>query len=84
MLLGHVLLAGAFTWIYANGKNANEWKGQGVRYGIAIALLAVVPTYMIYYVVQPMSGMLAIKQSLFESGLVVLLGLLIAFLYKNE
>jgi hypothetical protein len=84
MLLGHVLLAGAFTWIYAKGKNSNAWPGQGTRYGIAIACLAVIPTYMIYYVVQPMSGSLAIKQSIFESGLVILLGILVAFLYKND
>jgi len=35
--------------------------GQGIRFGIAVALLTVVPTYLIYYVVQPMPRSLVTK-----------------------
>ena len=34
----------------------------GLRYGIAVALLCLVPIYVIYYVAQPMPGSLATKQ----------------------
>ena len=33
MILAHVLLAGAFTWIYAKGVEARDWFPQGLRYG---------------------------------------------------
>jgi hypothetical protein len=48
MILAHVLLSGAFVWIYAQGVQNKPWLAQGVRFGIAVALLTIVPTYMIY------------------------------------
>ena len=83
MLLAHVLMAGAFVWIYNRGSENKPWLAQGARYGVAIALLAPVPTYMIYYVVQPMPAEMAIQQALYDSTLVVLLGVLVAFLNKS-
>ncbi len=82
MLLAHIIMAGAFVWIYMRGVNNSAWLGQGIRYGLAIALLGVVSTYTIYYVVQPMPGLLTIKQIVFDGLLVVLLGTLVAYLYK--
>ena len=37
---------------------------------------------MIYYVVQPMPGMFVVKQMLFDGLLVIILGIIAAFLYK--
>lgn len=51
MLLAHVLMAGAFVWIYQRGQEDKPWLQQGIRFGIAVALLAPIPTYMIYYTV---------------------------------
>lgn len=84
MLLAHVILAGAFVWIYARGVEAKPWTTQGVRFGIAIALLTVVPTYLIYYAVQPMPGAMVAKQIVFESVKMVVLGLLVAFVYRHR
>ena len=84
MLLAHVIMAGAFTWIYARGQENKPWLGQGVRFGIAVALLAAVPTYMMYFVVQPMPAALAVKQAIFDGILCVLLGIIVAFLYRNQ
>ena len=83
MLLAHVIMAGAFVWIYARGAEAKPWLAQGLRFGAAIALLAVVATYMIYYAVQPMPGALVVKQIIFDSVLMLLLGSLVAFLYRS-
>lgn len=82
MLLAHVLMAGAFVWIYQRGIENKPWMEQGLRYGIAIALLAPIPTYMMYYVVQPTSGMLTIKQLTADSVVVILVALIVAFLNK--
>jgi len=85
MLLAHVLLAGAFTWIYVRGREAGKpWPGQGVRFGIAIALLTVVPTYTIYFVVQPTPGALAVKQMVFDGLLIIVLGSVVAWWYRDK
>jgi hypothetical protein len=83
MVLAHVIVAGAFVWIYARGVEAKPWLGQGIRYGIAIAALAVVPTYLIYYVVQPIPGALAVKQIVLDTIVVLILGAIVAFIYRT-
>lgn len=83
MILAHVLLAGAFAWIYARGVESKPWVAQGVRFGIAVALLTTVPTYLIYYCVQPMPGDVVAKQIVFDSILMVILGVIVAWVYRN-
>jgi hypothetical protein len=83
MILAHVVMAGAFAWIYARGVEAKPWLGQGIRFGLVIALLTVVPTYTIYYAVQPMPGISVIKQMVFDGALLLVLGAVAAFLYRN-
>jgi hypothetical protein len=83
MLLAHVILAGAFVWIYSRGVEDAPWTGQGIRFGLAVALLTAVPMYMIYHVVQPMPGSIVVKQIVFDGILLLALGLLVAFLYRG-
>jgi hypothetical protein len=82
MILAHVLLSGAFVWIYSRGVEASPWLPQGIRFGLAVALLTVVPTYMIYYVVQPMPAMTVVKQMVFDGILMLILGAVVAFMYR--
>lgn len=84
MLIAHIVMAGAFVWIYQRGAENKPWLAQGVRFGIAIALLAVVPTYTIYYVVQPMPGNLAVQQIIGDGILVLILGAVVAFLNRSK
>jgi len=84
MLLAHVMLSGAFTWIYLRGREAKPWLGQGLRFGLVVALFTVVPTYLIYYVVQPMPGMVVVKQIVFDSVLMLILGAVVAYLYRDD
>jgi hypothetical protein len=83
MILAHVILAGAFVWIYSRGVEATPWLPQGIRFGVAVALLTIVPTYMIYYVVQPMPGMTVVKQIVFDGILMLILGVVVAFMYRT-
>jgi len=83
MILAHVILAGAFVWIYSRGVEDAPWTGQGIRFGLAVALLTIVPTYIIYHVVQPIPGSIAVKQIVFDGILLLALGLLVAFLYRG-
>ena len=82
MLLAHVILALAFVWIYRQGREDKPWVAQGVRFGVAIALLAAVPLYLIYYAVQPMPGMLVFRQATYETINMVILGLVVAWVYR--
>jgi len=84
MIIAHVLMAGAFTWIYARGVENKPWLGQGLRFGLAVALLTAVPYYLIYLAVQPMPSGLAVKQIVFDTILTLILGAVVAFLYRGQ
>ena len=83
MLLAHVFLSAAFVWVDSRGVEAKPWLAQGIRFGVAIAMLTVVPTYMIYYVVEPMPGILVCKQIAFDGILIVILGGVAAALIRK-
>jgi hypothetical protein len=84
MVLAHVMLSGALVWIYSRGVEAKPWLSQGLRFGVAVAFLTVVPTYIIYYVVQPMPGGLVVKQIVFDGILMLILGCVTAFVYRQS
>ena len=83
MILAHIVMSGAFVWIYARGVEPKPWLGQGIRYGVAIILLTTVPLYLIYYVVQPMPSATVAKQIVFDGILVLILGAIAAFMYRD-
>ena len=83
MIVAHVLMAGAFVWIYARGVEAKPWLGQGLRFGLAIAVLGVIPTYLMYYVVQPIPSAMVVKQIVFDGILVLILGAITALLLRR-
>ena len=43
IVLAHLLMAGAFVWLYAHGVEAKPWVAQGLRFGIALALVSEIP-----------------------------------------
>lgn len=83
MVLAHLMMAGAFTWIYSRGVEARPWMSQGVRFGLAVAFLTVIPMYTIYYVVQPMPAAHVVKQIVFDGILIVILGIVASFMYRQ-
>ncbi len=78
MLLAHVIMSLAFVWIYQQGCEDKPWVSQGIRFGIIITLLMVVPIYLIYYAVQPMPGMLVFRQITYDTLALVVMGLAVA------
>lgn len=84
MAAAYLLFGFALTWIYRQGKTKGAGTlAQGVRFGIAIAALAVIPVFLIYYAVQPMPGVLVVKQCVFGSIAAVLLGIIVAYLNRK-
>ncbi len=84
MLLAHALIALGFTWIYRKGLEPGKpFLGQGVRYGIAIAVLMTIPLYLIYYAVQPMPGGLVAK-IVYDVIAVVIMGIVVAWINQPK
>ena len=83
MLLAHVFMAIGITWLYRGGRSARPWTGQGVRFGLALAFYAVVPTYLIYFAVQPTPGALVAKQIVFDTVSAIILGLIAAAVNRD-
>ena len=80
--LAYLAFAIGSVWVYAKGVEAKSWLGQGIRFGIAMWLVLTIPSFLIAYAVQPVPGMLAVKQILFEAVGKILLGILTAALYR--
>ncbi len=83
MLLAHVLMGIGLTWVYRMGRDDSAWIGQGLRFGAALIVLITIPVYMIFYAVQPMPAILAVKQILFESVGMLLIGMLAAYVNRS-
>ncbi len=83
MLLAHVLMGIGLTWVYRMGRDDSAWLGQGLRFGAALIVLITIPIYMIFYAVQPMPAVLAVKQILFESVGMLIIGMLAAYVNRS-
>jgi hypothetical protein len=83
MIIAHVLMAIAFVWIYRRGCEDKPWLQQGLRFGAAIALLAPIPTFMIFYSVQQNPAALALRQAIGDGIVVIILGVIVAFLNRK-
>ena len=85
MVLAHVLIGFAMTWIYAQGFSSGRSSSmQGLRFGLAMALFSTLPGYLIHYAVQPLPAALVAKQLLFGVVAMLLLGLLVAWLQPRR
>ena len=82
MLLAHAIAAFAFVWVYFRGKEAKPFLGQGVRYGLAVAGLMIIPKFLIYFAVEPIPHMVALKQIVFDTIGVVVMGIVVARINK--
>jgi len=84
MIAAHILIGIGFAWIYRMGREAKPFLGQGVRFGLSVAVLAVIPMYLIYYAVQPMPGNLVAKQIVFGTIAIVLMGIVCAWINQDS
>jgi hypothetical protein len=82
IILAHVIMGFAFAWIYSRGVSGAPWVMQGLRFGIAAALLVTVPWYLIYYAIQPWPASVVAKQIIFDGISMIITALAVAFIYK--
>jgi len=81
--IAHVFMGFAMTWMYRQGVDAAQPPlMQGIRFGLAVVCLFIVPMFLIYYAVAPFPGMLVVKQIAFETVATTVLGVATAFLNR--
>ena len=84
MIIANILIGFAFAWIYMQGISPGQsWITQGLRFAVAVICLTTIPMYLIYYVIEPMPGMLVVKQIVFDAIAVAINGLVAAFINKD-
>ena len=83
MIVAHVLFGIAFAWIYMKGREDKPFLVQGARFGIAVAALATIPTYLIYYVIEPWPAAVVVKQIIFDTIGVVVMGIVVAWIQSR-
>jgi hypothetical protein len=85
MLLAHGFIAIGLTALYRRGRVAGKGAlAQGLCFGVLMAIVSCVPTYLIYYAVEPMPLNLVCKQIVLDSIGMVVLGLAVAGLNKQS
>ena len=82
IIIAQAIFGAAFAWVYFHGKEDKPWLAQGIRFGIAVACLTAIPTYLIYHVVTPVPLVLAFKQIVLDTVRVVLMGIVLAWINK--
>ena len=70
----------ALVWIYRQGRDDRPWLGQGVRYGIVVALLATMPVNLIQYAAMPIPLDFMLKRMCYDVAAVILLSVVVAWI----
>ena len=83
MLAAHVFIAIGVTWVYRQGRDTRPWLGQGARFGLALFVLMTLPTYLIYFAVQPMPSDVVAKQVVLDGIAIVILGIVAAAMNRD-
>lgn len=83
MAIGQFFLAAIFAYIYKRGMERKSWAMQGIRYGILMTFLMVIPYSLSEYVVYLVPHILAIKWMIFGGIQMILMGLAVAAICKE-
>jgi hypothetical protein len=82
MLLAHAFIAVGMVWVYLEGRKDGPWLPQGVRFGMALAVLMIFPGYLIYYAVQPLPPALVAGQIVGDFTTRLLASIVLAWLNR--
>jgi hypothetical protein len=82
--LANLIFAGAAVFIYVRSVEAKPWLGQGIRFGILLALVTAVPQSMVEFFTYPIPAALAVDWIIGEGLLAVLLGVVAAAICRTK
>ncbi len=82
-IVAHLILAFGFVWLFREGwDEGRAWMSQGVKFGVAFAMAATIPIFLIYHAVANFPLDLALKQCAFDSFGAIVAGVVAAFLHR--
>jgi len=82
--IANLLYSIAAVLIYVRGVESKPWIGQGIRFGILVALLSAIPNSLVQYVVYPLPHELVLKWIIAGTGLGIIVALVIAFICQPK
>lgn len=83
MCVGQLFFAAMFAYIYTRGREAKPWLAQGLRYGVVMTFMTVVPYSLSQYVVYIVPHVLAIKWIIAGCIQLLILGAIVAAICKD-
>lgn len=84
MAVGQFFFAALFAYIYTRGAENKPWATQGIKYGILMTLLTVIPVSLGEYNVYLIPHLLAVKWICFGAIQMILLGLVVAGICQEK
>ncbi len=84
MAIGQFFFAAVFAYVYTRGAENKPWMAQGIRYGIVMSFLTVIPGSLSQYVTYFLPHVLAVKWMIAGTIQLVILGLIVAGICKNQ
>ena len=83
MWVSDLLFTIMFAYVYTRGMENKPWLGQGIRYGITIALLMTIPVTLGNYVVFRVPYTLALTWMAVGAAQLIVVGVIVAFFLKK-
>ena len=84
LMAGFLFFTIGFVWLYGQWKQTGNWLADGVKFSIAVWLVATVSRYAIYYAIQPWTLNVVYMQIGYELVLTLILGLAVGFLMREQ
>jgi hypothetical protein len=84
MVLPFVLWSGSSVWVYQNFARREPWLQRGLLFGVVLALLTIIPMRMINYASLQLPGMVLVKECIYQTILLLILGVVIAWFYRER
>ncbi|MGB0035055.1 MAG: hypothetical protein WBP79_06235 [Candidatus Acidiferrales bacterium] len=84
MALGQFFFAALFAYIYTRGSENKPWLAQGIRYGIVMTFLTIVPYSLSEYVVYIIPHELAVKWMASGTIQLIILGIIVAGICREK
>jgi hypothetical protein len=78
-----LLLSASIVWFYAHLKEPKPWPAQGLIYGLRVSLFVIVPMYARNFVAAPETVKMLVQQLVFLTLLMMLIGAVVGFLYRD-
>jgi uncharacterized membrane protein HdeD (DUF308 family) len=84
MIVGQILFAIGAVLVYQRGRENKPWLGQGIRFGILLAIVAVAPGIFAAYTVYPIRHELALHWMIGDGILAIIDGIVIAAICQTH